>query len=72
MERNNFDYDLVDDLNAYVVKLPKTAKYSQILKNSITFNETATERIFLMKDLAAVEEAVRLGAKIVEDEILFR
>jgi hypothetical protein len=72
LERNNFDYDLVDDLNGYVVKLHKSAKYSQILKNSIAFNETATERIFLMKDLAAVEEAVRLGAKIVEDEILFR
>ena len=72
LERNNFDYDLVENLNGYVVKLPKSAKYSQILKNSIAFNETATERIFLMKDLAAVEEAVSLGAKIVEDEILFR
>ena len=72
LERNNFDYDLVENLNGYVVKLPKSAKYSPILKNSIAFNETATERIFLMKDLAAVEEAVSLGAKIVEDEILFR
>ena len=72
LERNNFDYDLVENLNGYVVKLPKSAKYSPILKNSIAFNETATERIFLMKDLAAVEEAVSLGAKIVEGEILFR
>jgi hypothetical protein len=72
LERNNFDYDLVDNLDGYVVKFPKSAKYSQILKNSIAFNETTNERIFLMKDLAAVEEAVRLGAKIVEDEILFR
>ena len=72
LERNNFDYDLVENLIGYVVKLPKSAKYSQILKNSIAFNETATERIFLMKDLAAVEEAVSLGAKLVEDEILFR
>jgi hypothetical protein len=30
-----------------------------------------TERIFLMKDLAAVEEAVSLGAQIAEDEISF-
>jgi hypothetical protein len=28
------------------------------LKNSVAFRETANERIFLMKDLAAVEEAV--------------
>jgi hypothetical protein len=72
LERNNFDYDLVENPNGYLVKLPKFTKYAQILKNSIAFNETATERIFLMKDLAAVEEAVSLGAKIVEDEILFR
>jgi hypothetical protein len=38
---------------------------------SVATKETATERIFLLKDLAAVEEAVVLGAKIVEGEIVF-
>jgi hypothetical protein len=71
LERNGFDYDLVEDLKGYVVKLPKFAKYAPILKNSVAFKETMTERIFLMKDLAAVEEAVGLGAKIVEGEIVF-
>jgi hypothetical protein len=71
LEKNGFDYDLVEDLSGYVVKLPKFAKYAQILKNSVASKETATERIFLMKDLAAVEEAVGLGAKIVEGEITF-
>jgi hypothetical protein len=71
LERNDFDYDLVEDLKDYVVKLPKFAKYAQILKNSVASKETATERIFLVKDLAAVEEAVGLGAKIVEGEITF-
>jgi len=66
LERNGFDYDLVEDLKGYVVQLPKTAKYAQILKNSVAFKETANERIFLMKDLSAVEEAVGMGAKIVE------
>ena len=46
-------------------------KYVQILKNSVAFRETANERIFLMKDLAAVEEAVGLGAKIVEGKVAF-
>lgn len=68
LERNGFDYDLVEDLKGYVVHLPKSAKYAQILKNSVAFKETANEWIFLMKDLAAVEEAVGLGAKIVEME----
>jgi hypothetical protein len=63
LERNGFDYDLVENLPGYVVKLPKFAKYAQILKNSVATKETATERIFLMKDLAAVEEAVSLGCQ---------
>jgi hypothetical protein len=71
LERNGFDYDLVEDLKGYVVQLPKSAKYASILKNSVAFRETANERIFLMKDLAAVEQAVCLGAKINEREISF-
>ena len=71
LERNGFDYDLVEDLQGYVVQLPKNVKYAQILKNSVAFKETACERIFLMKDLAAVEEAVSLGAQIVDGEIAF-
>ena len=71
LERSGFDYDLVEDLKGYLVQLPKSAKYAQILKNSVAFKETSNERIFLMKDLAAVEEAVGLGAKLVDDCGLF-
>jgi hypothetical protein len=71
LERNGFDYDLVENLQGYVVKLPKFAKYAQILKNSVATKETATERIFLIKGLAAVEEAIGLGAKIVEGDVSF-
>ena len=71
LERNGFDYDLVEDLKGYVVQLPKHAKYAQILKNSVAFKEVVNEGIFLMKDLAAVEEAMDLGAKIVDGEFAF-
>jgi len=71
LERNGFDYDLVESLLGYVVDLPKSAKYAQILKNSVAFKETANERIFLMKDLAAVEEAVGLGARMREGKTEF-
>ena len=71
LERNGFDYDLVEDLKGYVVQLPKSAKYALVLKNSVAFKETANERLFLMKDLAAVEEATGLGAKVYEGEISF-
>jgi hypothetical protein len=71
LEQNGFDYELVEDLTGYVVKLPKFSKYAPILKNSVATKETATERLFLMKDLAAVEEAVSLDAKIAEEKISF-
>ena len=71
LERNGFDYDLVENLKGYVVQISKTSKYVPILKNSVAFKETANERIFLMKDLAAVEEAVSLGAKIYEGAVSF-
>jgi hypothetical protein len=61
----------MEDLKGYMVQLPKSAKYAQVLKNSVAFKETANERVFLMKDLAAVEEAVGLGAKVHEGEISF-
>ena len=61
----------MEDLKGYVVELPKSAKYAQILKNSVAFKEAANDRIFLMKDLAAVEEAVGFGAKIVDGEVTF-
>jgi len=38
-------------------------------ENSVAFKETANERIFRMKDLAAVKEAVGLGAKIHEEAV---
>jgi hypothetical protein len=50
---------------------PISANYAQILKNSVVFKETTNERIILMKDLAAVEEMLSLGAKLVEGEVAF-
>jgi len=47
-----------------VVELTKSAKYAQILKNSVAFRETA-------KDLAAVEETMGLDTKIYEGAVSF-
>lgn len=38
-------------------------KYGAILRNSIDYRETKDTKIFVMKDMVAVEEAVSLGAK---------
>jgi len=45
--------------------------YAPILKNSVATKETTTDRLFLMKDLAAVGEAMGLGAKIAEEIVSF-
>ena len=41
-------------------------KYAQVPKNFGAFKEAANERPFLMNDLAAIEDAICLGAKICE------
>ena len=63
LERAGFDYQLVEDLRPFVVKISRYSKYAPLLKNSISFMETADWRIFLMQDSAAVAEALRLGAE---------
>ena len=62
LERAGFDYELVEDLRPFVVKLSRYNKYAPLLKNSISYMKTSDWRIFLMKDQAAVEEATRMGA----------
>ncbi len=63
LERAGFDYELVEDLRPFVVKLSRYSKYAPLLKNSIAYMETSDWRIFLMKDLSSVEEALRIGAE---------
>ena len=55
----------------YAVKLPRHRRYAAVLKNSVALIETPEWRIFLMKDLAAAEEAQRQGAKTVEVDVKF-
>ena len=71
LERNGFDAYPAEDLKGYVVKLDKFSKYAPVLKNSVAYKETAKERIFLMKDIAAVEEAIEYGAEIYNDDAAF-
>jgi hypothetical protein len=71
LERKGFDVALVEDLKGYVVKLNRYSKYAHVLKNSVAHIETPEWRVFLMKDLAAVEEAVKQGAKVVEVDVRF-
>lgn len=71
LELRGFEVELVEDLRGYVAKLSRYSKYAPVLKNSVAMIETPEWRIFLMKDLAAVEEAQRQGAKLVEVDVKF-
>ncbi|MDF0593721.1 hypothetical protein P0O24_09005 [Methanotrichaceae archaeon M04Ac] len=69
LERNGFDAYPIENLKGYMVKLDKFSKYTPVLRNSVAFTETPKERIFLMKDLAAVEEAIEFCAEIYKGDV---
>jgi hypothetical protein len=71
LEIRGFVVALVENAREYVVKLDKYRKYGSILKNSVAQIETPEWRIFLMKDQAAVKEALQLGAKNIEVDVKF-
>lgn len=71
MRDRGFDIHVIEDLVGYVVSLDKSSKYAPVLKNSVEYVETKEERVFLMKDLSSVEEALELGAEIYDGIIPF-
>ncbi len=71
LKARGFDFQVVEDLAGYVVRLDRSSKYAPVLKNSIEHIETQNERLFLMKDLFSVEEAVEFGAEIYDGIIPF-
>jgi hypothetical protein len=56
LDRAGFGCELVEDLRPFVLKLSRYTKYVPLLKNSIAYIETPDWRIFLVKDMASVEE----------------
>ena len=65
--KTGFEVSIIEDPADFMVKISKDKKYAPILKNSVDFRETKDARIFLMKDMAAVEEAIILGAENYEE-----
>jgi len=63
LERKRFELALIEDLSDYTVKIERSKRYAAILKNSVDLKEQGEIRIFIMKDLASVEEAIDAGAE---------
>ncbi len=63
LEENGFETVPIEDTSEYTVKIDRFKKYAPILKNSIDSTEREKDRVFVMKDLASVEEAIAKGAE---------
>jgi len=53
----------VDDFQEYMVRIDRYKKYGNILKNSIEHTEMGSDRIFVMKDMLSLEQALEGGAE---------
>lgn len=62
LEYSGFDVSRIEDFSIYMVSISKFNKYKPILKNSIESYERGRGRIFIMKDLTSVNDAIREGA----------
>jgi hypothetical protein len=67
LEDKGFEPVPIDDTAEYTVKIDRFKKYAPILRNSIDSAEQGKERVFVMKDLASVEEAISKGAEKVSE-----
>ena len=63
LEKKGFGPVLIEDISAYTVKINRFKKYRAILKKSIDYDEKGKDRIFIMKDLVSVEDAIVNGAE---------
>lgn len=63
LEMKGFELALIEDPLEYTVTLEVFMKYATILKHSIDNDVKGNLRIFVMNDMAAVEEAIAAGAK---------
>jgi hypothetical protein len=63
LERKGFELALIENPSDYSVKIDRAKRYAPILKNSIDHKEEEKIRIFIMKDLASVKEALENGAE---------
>ncbi|MEA2074284.1 MAG: hypothetical protein U9O85_00875 [Euryarchaeota archaeon] len=69
LEDKGFEPVPIEDTAEYTVKIDRFKKYAPILRNSIDSEDKGKERVFIMKDMASVEEAIDKGAeKVGEDK----
>ena len=63
LDRKGFEPELIEDLSEYTVTLAVFKRYATILRISLDNDVKGNLRISVMKDLAAIGEAITAGAE---------
>jgi hypothetical protein len=62
LDLKGYDPTIIDDPAPYTVEIGKYQKYGELLKNSVDNYPLREKIIFIMKDIACVEQALAMGA----------
>jgi hypothetical protein len=62
LEKKGYDPTIIEDPVPYTVEIGKYQKYGELLKNSVDNYPMREKIVFVMKDLAWIEQALAMGA----------
>jgi hypothetical protein len=62
LDKKGYDPNLIEDPAPYTVEIGKYQKYGELLKNSVDNYSLREKIVFVMKDMAWVEQALAMGA----------
>ncbi|VVB94397.1 Uncharacterised protein [uncultured archaeon] len=62
LDMKGYDPTMIEDSAPYTVEISKYAKYGELLKNSVESYPMRDKIVFIMKDMAWVEQALAMGA----------
>lgn len=64
LDKKGYDPTLIEDPEPYTIEISKYQKYGELLKNSVENYPMRDKIVLVMKDMAWVEQAVAMGAKV--------
>ncbi len=64
LDKKGYDPNLIEDATPYTSEISKYQKYGELLKNSVENYPMRDKMVLVMKDMAWVEQAVAMGAKV--------
>jgi hypothetical protein len=62
LDKKGYDSTIIEDPVPYTVKIGKHQKYGELFKNSVDNYPIREKIVFVMKDMAWIEQALAMGA----------